>query len=326
MKLTRKHQEEYAAHQLWLSSHYIEGKRLDWSQAELSEVDLSGADLTEANLSKVNLIRADLSGANLSGANLSAAYLSGANLRWANLNGVNLSRGAILTATDLSAANLNGADLTGAQIGWTIFANVNLSTIKGLSLVSHKGPSSIGIDTLFRSKDIPDAFLRGTGVPDQLINYYKSLVGKAIEYYSCFISYSSKNEDFAVRLHSDLQNNNVRCWYAPEDMKIGDKLRSTIDQAIRVYEKLLLIMSESSVANQWVEQEVETALARERREKCLVLFPVRIDNTVMDTEEAWASLLRNTRNIGDFCQWKDHDAYLRSFKRLLRDLKAGAAT
>ena len=36
-----------------------------------------------------------------------------------------------------------------------------------------------------------------------------------------------------------------------------------------------------------------------------------------------ANLLRNTRHVGDFCQWKHHDAYQTAFQRLLRDLKAG---
>jgi hypothetical protein len=50
-----------------------------------------------------------------------------------------------------------------------------------------------------------------------------------------------------------------------------------------------------------------------------VLFPIRLDNSVMDTNEAWAAKLR-ARNIGDFTCWKDHNAYRRSFERVLRDL------
>jgi hypothetical protein len=51
-----------------------------------------------------------------------------------------------------------------------------------------------------------------------------------------------------------------------------------------------------------------------------VLFPVRLDDAVMRTKEAWAGLMRRDRNIGDFRLWKDHDAYQESFKRVLRDL------
>ena len=48
-------------------------------------------------------------------------------------------------------------------------------------------------------------------------------------------------------------------------MKIGDRLRPRIDETIRVYDKLLLVLSKTSVASQWVEQEMETALAREHQ-------------------------------------------------------------
>jgi hypothetical protein len=63
-------------------------------------------------------------------------------------------------------------------------------------------------------------------------------------------------------------------------MKIGDRLRSRIDETIPLYDKLLLDLSKFSVASQWVEQEVETALAQERQQGTTILFPVRIDKTV----------------------------------------------
>jgi hypothetical protein len=145
---------------------------------------------------------------------------------------------------------------------------------------------------------------------------------QAIVYYSCFISYSSKNEAFAQRLHADLQQQGVRCWFAPEDMKIGDKIRPAIDQSIRVHDKLLLILSEHSINSTWVEKEVETAFEEEAKRGAVVLFPVRLDETVMETDQAWAADIRRTRNIGNFSCWKNHDAYRQSFKRLLRDLKS----
>ena len=141
-------------------------------------------------------------------------------------------------------------------------------------------------------------------------------------FYSCFISYASTDQAFAERLYADLQNKGVRCWFAPEDMKIGDRLRPRIDETIRLYDKLLLILSKTAVASQWVEAEVEIALARERQQKMTILFPVRIDNTVMTLETGWSALIRNTRNIGDFQGWETHDVYQQAFARLLRDLTA----
>jgi len=88
--------------------------------------------------------------------------------------------------------------------------------------VKHDGPSTLGIDTLYRSEGkIPEVFLRDVVVPDAFIEYVRSLTAQPIQYYSCFISYSSKDKAFVKRLYADLQNNNVRCWYAPEDLKWG---------------------------------------------------------------------------------------------------------
>jgi hypothetical protein len=207
-----------------------------------------------------------------------------------------------------------------------MFGDVDLSVVKGLETVEHMGPSTIGIDTIYRSGgNIPEAFLKGAGVDDTFITYTRSLVGKAIEYYSCFLSYSSKDDAFARRLYADLQSHNVRCWFAPEDLKWGERIRTGIDEAIRLHDKLLLILSRHSVASGWVEREVKMALDRERKEKRTILFPVRLDDAVQDCPYAWATEIRHERNIGDFTRWKkSHDAYQKAFSRLLRDLKSEA--
>ena len=146
-----------------------------------------------------------------------------------------------------------------------------------------------------------------------------------IEFYSCFISYSSADHEFAERLHADLQAKGVRVWFAPHDLPIGARIRPAIDESIRIHDKLLLVLSEASVSSQWVEQEVETALAREReQEGKAVLFPIRVDDVIMEIKSGWPALLKNTRQVGDFTRWKEHGPYSKAFERLLRDLKAGA--
>jgi hypothetical protein len=63
-------------------------------------------------------------------------------------------------------------------------------------------------------------------------------------------------------------------------------------------------------------------MERERKEKQAVLFPVRLDNAVMEIENGWPADIRRTRHIGDFRNWKNHDEYQKAFERLLLDLKA----
>ena len=47
----------------------------------------------------------------------------------------------------------------------------------------------------------------------------------------------------------------------------GEKLHEQIDEAIRVHEKVLLILSESSMNSEWVKTEIAKARKREVREK-----------------------------------------------------------
>jgi uncharacterized protein YjbI with pentapeptide repeats len=293
-------------------------------RANLSMADLRVADLFEANLRGANLRGANLSGANLTGANLTGADLFEANLGLADLSGADL-RGADLTGAYLNGANLIGANLSGASFFETIFDAVVLTGTNGLNECRHDGPSVIDFRTLALSEDLPISCLRGCGLPDSLIDYLPALRGDAIQFYSCLISYSGKDQAFADRLHADLQNKGVRCWFAPHDLPIGAKTWDAIDAAIRLRDKLLLILSKASIASEWVEDEVSKAYAEERSRKQVVLFPIRIDNTVISTNEAWAVKLRDQRNIGDFRQWKKPAEYQKGLDRLLRDLKASGA-
>jgi uncharacterized protein YjbI with pentapeptide repeats len=307
----------------------------DLSMANLSTAQLGGAYLTGANLSRADLSGADVSEASLVGTNLSGAKLIGANLSEANLSlaklrGANLF-GAHLSRADLSGANLVGADLSRASVSDTIFRGNDLSDVKGLETVRHDGPSMIGIDTIYRSHGkIPPKFLRGAGVPENFIEYMGSLAGKALEFYSCFISYSTKDQEFADRLHADLQNKGVRCWFAPHDIQAGKKIHEQIDEAIRRYERLLLILSPNSMNSEWVKTEIRKARKRERTEKNRVLFPVRLisfeairDWELFDADEG-KDLAVEIREyyIPDFSNWKNHDSFAKEFKKLLRDLKA----
>lgn len=296
--------------------------------------DLSGADLSRLYLTdvheenvglnriKVSMVGADLSGTDLKGAKLGHAVLMDANFTSADLSGADFEMASLVWA-DLSQAELEDANFAGSIIGHTRFADVDLSRVKGLTTIQHSAPSTIGIDTVYRSHGkIPLEFLRGAGVPDNFITYMHSLSYIGFEFYSCFISYSSQDQEFASRLHVDLQSNGVRCWFAPEDLQIGDPFRQRIDEAIRLHDKLLIVLSGNSVNSPWVEKEVETAFEEERQQNRIALFPIRLDDAVMETNKAWAADIRRTRHIGDFRLWKNHDPYKKAFDRLLRDLRS----
>lgn len=330
-----------------LGSTYLHGanlsaanlSRANLADAFLSDADLRGAQLYEANLNAADLTDADLSWANigyatLNWADLKVAHLTEADIRMAELVGAQLYdadlsgadlTGAKLNAANLHQTNLHQTNLSKAVLGGTQLDSIDLSQCIGLDTVIHMGLSPIDMSTFYKSGGkIPHVFLRGAGVPEELITFIRHQIGsaKAVEFYSAFISYSSADDDFARRLHADLQARGVRVWFAPEDLKIGDRLHSTIDEAIRLYDKLMVVLSENSIHSAWVRREVKTALEKEEKQDRTVLFPVRLDDSVFNTTEQWADDLRRDRHIGDFSKWKSHDDYQKAFERLLRDLNA----
>lgn len=311
----------------------------DYCEIDLSHADLIGADLRYMDLSFASFFRCQLQGAKLNSANLAHAELLFAELNDADLDGADLTKAdfesAVLLGANLSesvmtgafflkaaicGADLTGADLSHAGFQETVLANLDLSTVIGLETCYHYGPSFIDIHTIKRSGSLPIPFLRGVGLSDAMIEYMPSMLDQAIQHYSCFISYSSQDSDFANRLHADLQDKGVRCWFASHDMPIGGKILDTVDAAIRLRDKVLLIVSEHSLKSGWVADEVTKAFDEERRRDQTVLFPIRLDDAVLSTSEAWATKLRRDRHIGDFRRWKEHDEYKKSFERVLRDL------
>jgi hypothetical protein len=300
-------------------------EHLDMS-ADLMEANLSGTDLSKANLIGANLIRADLSGSNLIGADL-----SGSNLSEAELSGSHLS------AASLSGANLSGANLSGADLHETIFANINLSTVKGLEACLHWGPSILDHRTLQRSGRLPLPFLRGCGLSDWEIEAAKlhepSLTSeqitdivyrvhdlrstRPIQIHRLFISYSHADSVFLEHMERHLNERGIRFWRDKHDAPAGP-LENIILRAIRHNPTVLLVLSENSVKSDWVEYEAQTARELEKELGRHVLCPVALDESWKTCK--WSAVLRNQikkYNVLNFSDWQDATAFEGKFQHLL---------
>jgi hypothetical protein len=290
------------------------------------DADLS-LDLVPVRHSNARVHRTNLRGATLYGANLLKANLLGA-----ELSGANLVR-ALLLFTNLAWARLLDADLTDALLQSTVFGGTEMNGARGLELCNFAGPSPLDLETIRRSGPLPPAFLRGCGLPEDIINYLPSLLAQPIQFYSCFISYSTMDQEFADRLHGDLQNKGVRCWFAPHDIQAGKKLHEQIDEAIRLYDRLLLILSDHSMNSEWVKTEIAHDRQKEMNERRQVLFPITL--VPFEKIQAWEGLDADTGKdsareireyfIPDFSNWSDYEAYQVAFQRLASDLQAEKA-
>jgi hypothetical protein len=199
--------------------------------------------------------------------------LKGIDLREANLVGANLSH-----------VLLGDAKFERAIVGSTIFGSVDLSSCSGLESVNHVAPSTLGVDSIIRSKgQIPEIFLRGVGLPDEWITFIPSLVWDGIQFFSCFISYSSADKRFALRLYDALQAKGIRCWLDEKQLLPGDDISRELERGIHLWDKFLLCASKNSLTSWWVEDEIKTTLEKERalrkeREKPVrKLIPLNLD-------------------------------------------------
>jgi len=304
----------------------------DLQGADLANVDFTRANLYRANLSQARLYQAEFFSADLRESNLSETDLRGAKFHLADLRGANLQE-SDLFRVDFISTKLSSARLNYARCMTTSFADVDLSEVLGLEEVMHTGPSGIDISTLYKLKNpIPRSFLNGAGVPDNLIEIIPTLVSseQAAQFYSCFISYSTKDEEFAKRLYSRMQAAHLRVWFAAENIKGGQKLHEQIDRAIKVHDKLLIVLSESSLRSEWVITEIRKARRAETKEGRRKLFPIRLVSYERLQEwecfdaDSGKDLAVEVREyfIPDFSNWHESNSFTAAFEKLLGDLRA----
>ncbi|MBI5297940.1 MAG: toll/interleukin-1 receptor domain-containing protein [Chloroflexi bacterium] len=325
--------------------------KADLSGFDLSRADLSGFDLSRANLSGVDLSRADLSRVSLSRADLTTADLSEANLSQTNLTDANLTgtslNEAYLGNTTLFRANFRGnllsrANFSKANIGFTIFsANPGLYKVIGLETIKHGGPSFIDTYTLqSASGQLPEAFLRGCGLPDweieaeklhnpaltneQILNIqyriYDLRATRAIQVSPLFISYSHADTSFVDHLDKTLVDKGIRFWRDIHDMTSG-RMETQIDRAIRQNPTVLLILSKNSLNSDWVQHEVRAARSLEKELGRDALCPVALDDSWKSAP--WPARIMEQimeYNILDFSGWDSAPIFEAKFSKLLSGL------
>ena len=218
----------------------VDLERTSVVQCDLRGVDLQGSKLNRAQFWMCNLDEANLTGAAMMHTKVLQSTLENtglrcAILRYAELEFVSL-QSADLSETDLQNADIRAVDFmncnfSGAQIGETVFIGCSFKKAKGLDSVNHNKTSTVSVDTIYNSDGfLTPGFLEGSGIPRDLVNWLSKQHKSRGQFHSCFISYSSKDQEFAQRLYTDLKfSNGVDCWFGPADLEIGERFPESIE-------------------------------------------------------------------------------------------------
>jgi uncharacterized protein YjbI with pentapeptide repeats len=224
-----------------------------------SDGSLNGIDLRGANLRGAFMLAADMSEADLRGVDIRGADLLYTNLHRAKLDRADLS-GADLSLANLHLATMREANLTDCFVGNTLFADVDLSEVIGLETVNHFSPSTIGIDTLYRSKGkIPEVFLRGCGIPEDFIRFAIAIANQPEVLFNTpqiFVSYSRQDWDKYVQpLVTHIRPLGFNTWVDQRLLVEGDDWLDKINEALEASKYMILCLSPNAVASKYVRME-----------------------------------------------------------------------
>lgn len=155
---------------------------------------------------------------------------------------------------------------------------------------------------------------------DKIDGLSKKNIDKNMQFYSCFISYSAKDSAFVNLLYKDLTEIGVPCWLDSMEMRIGDDLNSSINRSLQEQDRMILILSQHSIASKWINKELSVSLELERLRRKTILFPIRIDDSIFKKSLIQPLKSITNRHIGDFTKWHNENDYKKSFSHMVRDL------
>ncbi|MBR0088043.1 MAG: TIR domain-containing protein [Lachnospiraceae bacterium] len=93
-----------------------------------------------------------------------------------------------------------------------------------------------------------------------------------------FISYSSKNQEKADSVRKLLIEEEISCWMAPYDIPAGSQYAHVINDALENCSCFLLLLTKASQESQYVERELERAIAYKK-----VVIPVQLESLELNS-------------------------------------------
>lgn len=159
-------------------------------------------------------------------------------------------------------------------------------------------------------------------VPKTLPDFCEGDTSSNHEYYSCFISYSERDAEFVDKLYADLHQRGVDCWCSRSNIQSGQQIYQQIKARISQYEKVVVVLSESSMSSDWVKIEITLALDQGKLHPIKLVDQKKFEHWEFFDHDLVTDIGRKIRSffMPDFSSWRNEEEYAITLERLLRDL------
>jgi len=93
-----------------------------------------------------------------------------------------------------------------------------------------------------------------------------------------FISHSSIDIDFVLKLVSDLRKSGIDCWCSEKEISVADSIIARMNEGLGSADFVLAVLSENSLISPWVSAEINLALYEEIANGRTFLIPIILDS------------------------------------------------
>jgi hypothetical protein len=170
-----------------------------------------------------------------------------------------------------------------------VFQDCDLRAAIGLEQVRHDAPSSIGVDTIYRSGGlVPAAFLAGAGIPDSVAALQESITAAPPTLSECYIACRDDDEEFARRLSDGLTALGVKNWVFSQHVRgsaLVSRLSSSdqeeVERWIRNYDNLIVVASSRALDTEAILNDITAARNKQQSADRWLLYFVAPDNGLM---------------------------------------------
>ncbi|WP_157874987.1 toll/interleukin-1 receptor domain-containing protein [Streptomyces resistomycificus] len=231
------------------------------------------------------------------------------------------------TLNDIKMAGPSSIDLK------TVSDSLLLNNLALGQSVNSPGNEEVVLDLRRALRGLERFFLAAGVEPETVRAHAKgSSFQQSVTHPTAFLSYSTHDEEFVARLHRYLESFGVDAWFAPHDMQGGQTILEQLTEQVQRRSKVILVLSEASMASHWVATEILRARNAEQQTGARKLFPIRLVG--MDKLRAWElfdadtgqDVARRIREyfIPDFSQVQDDLHFSQAVTRLIHDLRASS--